>query len=153
MGSHTTCILGVGNLSIGLRRAGTKSSRSDAEITAGVIIGCLPVMPALFRHFVPKIKTHFSSYRRSKNQSVSHSGPSVASANNPVAAWEDPYRDSRGLNNSYLELDDKKHSPTSNVGREGALVQSIELSTGLPIQDTKNYDLESGSSSHSVFYR
>lgn len=35
-----------------------------AEITSGIVAGCLPVLPAFFRHFRPKITSTFNSYSR-----------------------------------------------------------------------------------------
>ena len=42
-----------------------------AEVTSGIVCGCLPVLPQFFRHYVPKIQKSLTATPRSKSQSRS----------------------------------------------------------------------------------
>ena len=47
---------------------------SNAELTSGVICACLPVVPAFFRHYVPKVRTSLSTGLSKKSASTTRSG-------------------------------------------------------------------------------
>ncbi|KAJ4294075.1 hypothetical protein N0V90_007764 [Kalmusia sp. IMI 367209] len=44
---------------------------AEAEITSGIICGCLPAVPAIFRHFVPKLKSSIGSRNTKRNMATS----------------------------------------------------------------------------------
>ena len=96
-----------------------------AEISSGIIAGCLPVLPALFRHFVPKMTSTFNSYSRriraSKNCSLN---------TQHTSQWS-----SSGV---YVELDDKKRPlGIRSPHAENAITSTVET-------DGHTDDLESG---------
>jgi large subunit ribosomal protein L36e len=131
---------------------------ADAEITAGIICGCMPVLPAFYRHIVPHAKACLGSrsrtkdyrasrtYRKSKELSLSHSGPSVAKPRNRnvVAPWEDAYVDSRILQGSYLELDDKVGEPNPEFGGTRREEMSKDIADESQVREIDDKDLESG---------
>jgi hypothetical protein len=46
----------------------------NAELTSGLICACLPVVPAFFRHYVPKVRTTLSAGISKKSGSTQRSG-------------------------------------------------------------------------------
>lgn len=90
------------------------------EITSGMICGSLPVLPQLFRHYIPKVASRLRSHKQS-NQS-SQNAPRLAQGpshnNRPFdVRSQDPY-DLRLLPGDYLELheNDKRIGPRTTVG-------------------------------------
>lgn len=118
----------------------------------------MPVLPAFYRHIVPRAKAFFGgrrrtteyrasrSYQRSKELSLSHSGPSVANPRNRnmVAPWEDTYVDPRILQGSYLELDDKSGEPNQGFRRSPGEENSKDIADESQVREVVNKDLESG---------
>jgi len=95
------------------------NSSSVAEITSGIVCGCLITMPNFFRHFAPKIasKLHCSN----KSSSLKKIASLVASRSrksNPQ--WHDLY-DPNSRHSEYLELGEGSawHS-TAKVSEAGA---------------------------------
>lgn len=87
------------------------NENSEAEITIGIICSCVPALPPLYRHYVPKIKSRLSYAPRSghrsdptkskstKTSSISFRGTKSSSQNHDP---ENP----RLLQGEYLELGD-----------------------------------------------
>lgn len=125
----------------------------EAEITTGIICSCLPTLPALYRHYVPKIASRLASNHhingsRSGKQSFFSSRDKTSSSN--YQQGDEPHL----LREGYLELGGlttgdnamgKYKGPTTNT-REGIHVagsnwngddqSSIERLTGDGIVNT-----------------
>lgn len=95
----------------------------DAEMASGIICGCMPVVPQFFRHFVPKIKSHFSTDNRSKTESASRSTPFAA---NPVAPWSE-HDEFHNLKENHFSIDLHSLDQTSNAPQDGINVHAKEL--------------------------
>lgn len=113
---------------------------SDAEMASGIICGCMPVVPQFFRHLMPKIKSHFGSYRLSKTESASGGIPSAA---NPVIPW-DEYDESHKLKGKDCDIDLQSLDKTSIAPRDGIKIHARELSDGSMTHGSLVRDLESG---------
>ena len=92
---------------------------SEAEITTGIICSCLPTVPALFRHYVPKISSRLasSSHRPDgRRATIKVNRPSLFSSkgSQSTSHYHDP-EDPRLLQGQYLELDEV----TSHKGLDG----------------------------------
>lgn len=112
----------------------------DAEMASGIICGCMPVMPQFFRHFLPKIKSHFTSYNRSRAESASRG---IQSAADPtVPSWNN-YNDSHKLKGKDFDIDLHSLDQTSNVPRDGIKTHARELSNESITQGSPVRDLES----------
>lgn len=156
MGADPPRLLGVGTpITPHLRSAPLIAICRDAEITAGIICGCMPVLPAFYRHVV-QVKSRFSSgrrtkdfrtsqnYRKSKELSPSKSGPSVSNPRSIVAPWEDGDVETRILQGSYLELDDKAvGSDPGFMGTQKGM-ESKDIADEIHIREIDDRDLESG---------
>ncbi|MCJ1424105.1 hypothetical protein MMC29_001992 [Sticta canariensis] len=101
---------------------------SDAEMASGIICGCMPVMPQFFRHFVPKIKSHFSTDNRSKTESASRSTPFAA---NPVAPWGE-HDEFHNLKGKHFSIDLQSLDQTSNAPQDGINLHAKEMIGLLP---------------------
>lgn len=77
---------------------------SVAEITSGIVCGCLVTMPNFFRHFISKITSKLHSSRKSGS---SNKTPYFAPSNSKkiVDKWSDNY-DPASRNDQYLELNE-----------------------------------------------
>ncbi len=85
--------------------------RSVAEITSGIVCGCLITMPNFFRHVAPKIASKLHSSK--KNSSLNKFASIVSSrSHKSVPQWHDRY-DLSPRHSEYLELgeDNVWHSP------------------------------------------
>ncbi|KAF2830743.1 hypothetical protein CC86DRAFT_434629 [Ophiobolus disseminans] len=47
---------------------------TNAELTSGLLCACLPVVPAFFRHYVPKVRATLSGSLSKKSRSLTRSG-------------------------------------------------------------------------------
>lgn len=112
----------------------------DAEMASGIICGCMPVMPQFFRHFMPRIRSRFSSYRRSKAASDPAGLPSNE---NVVAPWG-KFDDSRKLKSRYLDVDLQSVGQTTDTDREHIQIYTRQVSDDPIIQDKATQDLEKG---------
>lgn len=84
----------------------------DAEMASGIICGSMPVIPRFFCHFLPKIKSHFTYYNRSRAESASRV---IQSAANPtVPSWKN-YDDSHKLKGQDFDIDLHSLDQTFNV--------------------------------------
>ena len=127
----------------------------DAEITAGIICGCMPVLPAFYRHVV-QLKSRFGSgrrtkdfrtsqnYHKSKELSPSKSGPSTGNSRSIVAPWEDGDVDTRIIQGSYLELDDKAVGPDSGLRVMQKEMDSKDIADEINVREIDSQDLERG---------
>lgn len=127
----------------------------DAEITAGIICGCMPVLPAFYRHVV-QLKSRLGSgrrtkdlrtsqnYRKSKEVSPSNSGPSIGNSRSIVAPWEDGDIDDQILQGSYLELDDKAVGPEHGLRGSQKEMDSKDIADEIHVREIDNPDLERG---------
>lgn len=95
----------------------------DAEMASGIICGCMPVLPQFFRHFMPKIKSRFSTDNRSKTESASR-GPLFAA--NPVVPWGE-YDEFHNLKGKDFSIDLHSLDQTSNAPQDGIKVHAKEL--------------------------
>lgn len=156
MGDDPTCLLGASTLiTPHLFSAPLTAICRDAEITAGIICGCMPVLPAFYRHIV-QVKSRFSSgrrtkdyrtsqnYRKSKELSPSKGGPSMSNSRSIVAPWEDVDVDTRILQGSYLELDDKAVGPDPGLQGAKKEMDSKDIADEVHIREIDDRDLESG---------
>lgn len=112
----------------------------DAEIASGIICGCMPVVPQFFRHFMPKIKSHFSSYHRSK---VASDSAGVPSGENVVTPWEE-FDDSQKLKGQYVDIDLQSVGQTSVTNRDQIRIHARQVSDCSISQDKPAGNLESG---------
>jgi hypothetical protein len=55
-----------------------------AEISSGIICGCLPAVPLFFRHFVPRLRSTMGSLTGRKKTSASTKGTSQESSGHGV---------------------------------------------------------------------
>lgn len=127
----------------------------DAEITAGIICGCMPVLPAFYRHVV-QFKSRMSSgrrtkdfrtsqnYHKSKEVSPSNSGPSIGNSRSIVAPWEDDDINNQILQGSYLELDDKAVGPDPGLRVSQKEMDSKDIADETHAREIDDRDLESG---------
>lgn len=156
MGADPARLLGVSTpITPHLCSAPLTATYRDAEITAGIICGCMPVLPAFYRH-VFQTKSRFSSgrrtkdfrtsqiYRKSKELSPSKSGPSTGNSRSVVAPWEDCDVDCRILQGSYLELDDKAVGPDRGLQGTQKEMDSKDIADEILIREIDDRDLESG---------
>lgn len=156
MGSDPARFLGVGSpITPHLCLPLLTTIRSDAEITAGIICGCVPTVPAFFRHVVQG-KARFSSrrrineyrtsqnYHKSKELSPTNSGPSVTSPRSIVTPWEDTYVNPRILQGSYLELEDKGVGSDSRFVGTRREMESKDIADESHTREVDDRDLESG---------
>ena len=80
-----------------------------AEQVAGIIVGCMPVMPSFFRHFFGQSRRHTPYNSNQKNWKLRYANFSIGGGGNNRhgAAKKDPYLVATTLNNTiYEELDD-----------------------------------------------
>lgn len=75
------------------------------EVTSAIVCGCLPLMPQLFRHHVPKIRKTLSAALRNKRKRRSE-GPQ-----RPEGARDDILNQAL-VKGSYVELDEHSQSGT-----------------------------------------
>ena len=111
----------------------------NGEIAGGLVCGCMPAIPQFFRHFVPKIKSVFSSYYTNTKNNPS-TGPNAfssakASSNSKHRKIPDPYDDSCNLTGNYDM--DSLATPTTQTDKT-----DVTLTTKEYTQTTS--DLESG---------
>ena len=91
-----------------------------AELSTGIIIGCLPTLPKFFQHIGPKIRqiTTGSGTGSGPESSAASSAPTgnvLAKVKRPFAkygvgpsvcdSWNEPYSASAQLHDEYLSLD------------------------------------------------
>lgn len=91
---------------------------SVAEITSGIVCGCLITMPNFFRHFAPMIASKLHSSK--KSSSLSKFASIVSSrSHKSTPQWHDRYDSSR--HSEYLELGENNvwHSPAKAGGVAG----------------------------------
>ena len=120
-----------------------------AELSTGIIVGCLPTLPKFFQHIGTKIhrsKSGTGSGRESSAATDAHSTNILAKVKRPFAkygvgpsvcdSWNDPYSANAQLHDEYLSLD----------GFDPPLSQAFSASTGCPGQGitTVRNDLEYG---------
>lgn len=127
----------------------------DAEITAGIICGCMPVLPAFYRHVV-QLKSRVGSgrrtkdfrtsqnYHKSKELNPSKSGPSTGNSRSIVAPWEDGDVDDRIIQGSYLELDDKAVGPDPGLRVMQKEIDSKDIADEINVREIDDQDLERG---------
>ena len=95
---------------------------SFGEISGGIVCGCMPTIPQFFRHFYPRIKTHFGSRTLGNNTS---SGQSVVHAKQIDRARAG----SKGGINHYMDLDSESHQlKTCNAFSGSTRIWSDEVS-------------------------
>lgn len=156
MGADPARLLGVSTLIIPyFCSASLIAMCRDAEITAGIICGCMPVLPAFYRHVV-QLKSRLSSghrtkdfrtsqnYHKSKEVSPSNSGPSIGNLRSIVAPWEDGDIDNQILQGSYLELDDKAVGPDPGLRVTQKEMDSKDIADEIHVRGIDDTDLESG---------
>ncbi len=117
---------------------------SVAEITSGIVCGCLITMPNFFRHFAPKIASKLHSSNKSGSL---HKLASIVPASSRKAApqWHNRY-DPASRHSQYLELGE------NNVWHSPAKAGEAEVNGSIPAnaawRDSKvsksRVDLESG---------
>lgn len=111
----------------------------DAEMASGIICGCMPVVPQFFRHFLPKIKSHFSSSNRSKAESASRGIPFAAT---PVVPWDDD-EESHKLKGKDFDVVLHSLDQTSDPPQGGIKIHARGLSEGSNSHGSPARDLES----------
>ena len=77
---------------------------SDAEIGCGIVCGCLPLLPAFFRHLTrksSKAKSHVNTHNREKAHASSN-----LTTDKRVVAWGDPSKSKAFAGGGYVEMDD-----------------------------------------------
>lgn len=81
-----------------------------AEQVAGIIVGCMPIMPAFFRHVLGQSQTPASHDSSQKNRKLRYAMFSIGGGSGNSrrkGASKDPYNITTALNtNTYQELDD-----------------------------------------------
>lgn len=87
-----------------------------AELSTGIIVGCLPALPRFFQHIGPKIyQSRTRSGRESSAAPDTPNGNVLAKVKRPFAkygagpsvfdSWNDPYSTNAQLHDEYLSLD------------------------------------------------
>ena len=79
-----------------------------AEVTSGILCGCLPVLPQLFHHYIPKIRKTLTASLRSKSQTRSND------SHRPKAPQVNTWNQAL-VKGNYIELDE--HSRLVGGGR------------------------------------
>lgn len=116
-----------------------------AEICSGITIGCLPIMPKFYSHFVYIASSKLRSYRSSKS-------PKGSAAPN----FSDPSTSSKRIQNAenlyapkgdYLELDEIQSRATLRKPLVSAVrgVQDRDLNSILDVDEERGIDIETTS--------
>ena len=120
-----------------------------AELSTGIIVGCLPALPRFFQHIGPKLyQSRNGSGRESSAATDTPNEIVLAKVKRPFAkygagpsvfhSWNDPYSTNAQLHDQYLSLD----------GNDISLSQAFSGSAGCSGQGiaTARNDLEYGES-------
>ena len=122
---------------------------SEAELSAGIITSCLPVMPKFFQHFAPKVRNVFSSRPMSStsdqdsiDRSKAHPIDAISKIKNPFAKY--------GPGMSTSESDSDAHArfhggyyTLDEIETSNPQVKMAGTSTrALGVVPTRQYDLE-----------
>ena len=116
---------------------------SAAEITSGIVCGCLITMPNFFRHFIPKITSKLHSSNKSGSlKKIASLVPSASRKS--VPQWHDRY-DPTSRHSEYLELGENNtwHSPAKGT-EAGVRPIPANAAWSDPNVPKRGVDLESG---------
>ena len=80
-----------------------------AEISIGIICGCLPVLPQFIRHYISRPSALLPSLRN-PGQAKYTTRPGTASSSKSMTTWHDPESPSSQLKNKYIKLGERRLS-------------------------------------------
>ena len=76
---------------------------SEAEISSGIICGCMTTLPQFFRHYIPKIRNGLGSRSRGNETGLASSGVYTKQSDRLRAVSH------AESSNQYTELDEQEH--------------------------------------------
>jgi hypothetical protein len=92
-----------------------------AEIASGIICGALPTQPSLFRHYVPKLRTHMGTFNKYGSNSK-HGENSKSGSNSVTGPMARPQE--WAANSSYVELEEGRQYGRADVGMRTAVTSN-----------------------------
>ena len=121
---------------------GGLTSDSEAEITIGIVCSCLPALPSLFRHYVPKVTSRLRSSRAGKIRSSStlaKKGSIFSSRGTQTGRHRHDSVDPRLLDGKYLELSERA---SQNGVSDTGLTTKVEGGTHIATPPHNFADME-----------
>ncbi|MCJ1235715.1 hypothetical protein MMC14_003686 [Varicellaria rhodocarpa] len=111
---------------------------TEIEITTGIVCGCLPILPALFRHLIPKVQSKASSSASSHFPKLGKRSFHSSRHSKGASKYLGP-DDPRLLHAEYLELGEGNYQKTHD-GPRGGTVTTIQGGMSSEDNDTITTD-------------